>query len=73
MDAAAEALGAAFGAHFEACGEAQFYLALLEVAASAEASLPSVDGQLAQARIKLQLVLLGHACINWSPCQMART
>lgn len=64
MDAAAESLGAAFGADFEACGEAQFYLALLEVAASAEASLPSVDVQLAEAKPLSRS--WGHACIPWS-------
>ena len=54
LDAAAESLSAAFGPEYEAAGEAQFYLALLEVAASAEASLPTVDAELLEARLSWQ-------------------
>jgi hypothetical protein len=45
---AQDALNMAFGEEYKALGEAQYYLALAEVADSTEASLPSYDTELVQ-------------------------
>lgn len=51
---AQEVLRLAFGDDYEALGEAQFYLALAEVADCTEASLPSVDSDLIQVRCPIR-------------------